>query len=102
MWKGSRLRSKTPQRSAPQDIIGRRRGRRREKWIKDRSWKLIDERKIAKLKRDQAMDADDREAGNQRYAELDRLVKKSCQMDKKEWFPLKGDEAQETADRNDT
>lgn len=48
------------------------------------------------------MDAADREAGNQRYAELDQLVKKSCQMDKKEWFPLKGDEAQETADRNDT
>lgn len=41
-----------------QNIIGRHRGRWKEEWIQDRSWKLIDKRKAAKLKRDQAKTMD--------------------------------------------
>ncbi|XP_058654944.1 uncharacterized protein LOC131553967 [Onychostoma macrolepis] len=89
-------------RECAQNIIGRRRGRQKEQWIQDRSWKLIDERKTAKLKRDQAKIMDEKEEGSRRYAGLDRLVKKSYQTNKKEWLERKGAEAQEAADRNDS
>ena len=84
-----------------QTTIGRRRGRRRERWIQDQSWKLIDERKIVKLKRDQARTIEEIQRESRKYAELDRLVKKSCRKDKKKWLEGKGAEAQEAADRND-
>ncbi|KAF4107841.1 hypothetical protein G5714_010600 [Onychostoma macrolepis] len=45
---------------------------------------------------------DEKEEGSRRYAGLDRLVKKSCRKDKKEWLEHKGAEAQEAADRNDS
>ncbi|KAI8781030.1 craniofacial development protein 2, partial [Biomphalaria glabrata] len=36
-----------------EEVIGRRRGSYKERWIQDRTWKLIDERKEAKRRRDQ-------------------------------------------------
>ncbi|KAL0150691.1 hypothetical protein M9458_053995 [Cirrhinus mrigala] len=51
---------------------------------------------------DQLKTVDEKEEGSQRYARLDRLVKKSCRKDKKEWLEHKSPEAQEAADRNDS
>lgn len=98
LWTG--LRDATTE--SIQNTIGRRQGKRSEQWIQARSWELIDKRKIAKLKRDQAKTKQAREEGCRRYTELDRLVKKSCRKDKKEWLERKGAEAKEAADRNDS
>uniref|UniRef100_A0A914URD9 Reverse transcriptase domain-containing protein n=1 Tax=Plectus sambesii TaxID=2011161 RepID=A0A914URD9_9BILA len=85
-----------------QEVIGRRRGKRKEEWIQDRSWTLIDQRRKAKQKRDQAKNPDDVETTALAYANLDRAVKRSCRRDKKDWLEKKCREAQEAADRKDT
>ena len=36
--------------------IGRKRGNRKEQWIKEETWNLIDSRKVAKIKRDQDLE----------------------------------------------
>ena len=36
-----------------EETIGRRRGTQKERWIQDRTWQLIDERKIAKSRQSQ-------------------------------------------------
>ncbi|KAI8771477.1 craniofacial development protein 2, partial [Biomphalaria glabrata] len=38
-----------------EEVIGRRRGSYKERWIQDRTWKLIDERKEVKRRRDQRL-----------------------------------------------
>ncbi|XP_016333487.1 uncharacterized protein LOC107681684 [Sinocyclocheilus anshuiensis] len=86
---------------AQQGIV-QRRGRRKEEWIKDRSWALIDLRKKAKKKRDQAQEVEDKETASRTYADLDRAMKQSCRRDKKDWLEKKCKEAQVAADRNDT
>nr|XP_013768708.1 PREDICTED: uncharacterized protein LOC102205648 [Pundamilia nyererei] len=92
---------------AAESKIGRRRGGFKERWISDRSWELIDQRRLAKSVRDQvAFDphasADQRERAMATYQDLARQVKRSCRRDKREWIEAKGIEAQEAADRNDT
>ena len=83
-------------------IIGRRRGKRKEQFIQDRTWQKIDERKHAKLQREQAKTLHELQEASRKYAELDRLVKKLCRRDKKEWLTQKGAEAQHAADRGDS
>ncbi|CAF1405574.1 unnamed protein product [Adineta ricciae] len=41
--------------------IGRRRGTQKERWIRDNTWQLIDERKMAKIQRDQAKTTDEQQ-----------------------------------------
>lgn len=87
---------------AAQEGVGRRRGKRREQWIRDTTWKLIDERKKAKTKRDTAKTMDEKDKTDAAYRQLDRHVKKSCRRDRRFWLETKGDEAEEAACRNDT
>ena len=64
-------------------VIGKRRGTRKEQWITQDTWKLIDERKEAKCKQDQSVQGNKEEL-NQQYASLDKKVKKSLSSRKKE------------------
>ncbi|XGW34042.1 hypothetical protein V3C99_018085, partial [Haemonchus contortus] len=85
-----------------EEVVGRRRGKRKEEWIKDSTWQKIDERKYAKLQREQAKTSRELEEAKRRYTELDRLVKKSCRDDKNDWLIRKGAEAQYAADHEDS
>ena len=82
--------------------IGRRRGSKRENWIQDKTWLLIDEQKKAKSMTDRARSAEVMKLYNERYKELNKAVKKSCLTDKNEWFKQKGEETQNAVCRNDT
>lgn len=82
--------------------IGRRRGTQRERWIQDRTWSLLDERRVKKRQRDQAKTEEERNEASQAYRELDRRVKRSCRADKKDWLDRKGTEAQLAADQGDS
>jgi len=72
--------------SCPCPVIGRRRGSNRERWISDRTWNLIDDRKEAKKKKDQAYTRAKAQAEAVNYRKLDKEVKKSCKQDKKDWI----------------
>uniref|UniRef100_A0A7I4Z3P4 Reverse transcriptase domain-containing protein n=1 Tax=Haemonchus contortus TaxID=6289 RepID=A0A7I4Z3P4_HAECO len=85
-----------------EEVVGRRRGKRKEEWIKDSTWQKIDERKYAKLQREQAKTSRELEEAKRRYTELDRLVKKSCRDDKNDCLIRKGAEAQYAADHGDS
>uniref|UniRef100_A0A7I5E8S3 Reverse transcriptase domain-containing protein n=1 Tax=Haemonchus contortus TaxID=6289 RepID=A0A7I5E8S3_HAECO len=85
-----------------EEVVGRRRGKRKEEWIKDSTWQKIDERKYAKLQREQVKTSRELEEAKRRYTELDRLVKKSCRDDKNDWLIRKGAEAQYAADHGDS
>ncbi|KAI8782811.1 craniofacial development protein 2, partial [Biomphalaria glabrata] len=54
-----------------EEVIGRRRGSYKERWIQDRTWKLIDERKEAKRRRDQKNETQDRSLAEKAYREAD-------------------------------
>ncbi|XP_017334791.3 craniofacial development protein 2-like [Ictalurus punctatus] len=82
--------------------IGRRRGTQRERWIQDRTWLLLDERRVKKRQHDQAKTEEERNEASQAYRELDRRVKRSCRADKKDWLDRKGTEAQVAADQGDS
>ena len=82
--------------------IGRRRGSQREKWIQEKTWDLIDERKEMKNRRQQARSTQEKEKTVAQYSAIDRKVKKSCRADKKQWLEKKGAEAEAAAGRNDT
>ncbi|KAE9547262.1 hypothetical protein FO519_009526 [Halicephalobus sp. NKZ332] len=82
--------------------LGRRRAPRKKRWIRDQTWDLIDKRKETKKLRDQASSPESRTSEDNNYRTLDRLVKKSCQEDKKAWIEEKCNEAQIAADRNDS
>jgi len=82
-------------------VIGRKRGTNRERWISDRTWNLINDRKEAKKRKDQAFTRARAQAEAVNYRKLDKEVKKSCKQDKKDWIECKCTEAQEAASRND-
>ena len=84
-----------------EETIGRRRGTQREKWIQDRTWKHIDDRKNIKKQMEEAKTPEQATTTALKYRELDRQVKKSCRADKKVWLEQKGAEAQEAATKND-
>ena len=83
-------------------MLGRRRGTNKERWISSRTWNLIDKRKEAKIKRDQARTRGRQQAESSVYRDLDKEVKKRCKLDKKDWIKKKCCEAQAAADENDT
>ena len=88
--------------SVAEEKIGKRRGTRKEMWIKERTWKLIDERKTIKSKQLQARTIETKATLKDQYKTADREVKRSCRKDKEEWFQQKAAEAQEAANLNDT
>ena len=80
--------------------IGRRRGTHKEQWIQDDTWTLIDERKQAKIMREQAKSESEKGECCIKYRELDKKVKSKWRYDKK----IVGNErkeAQDAADKND-
>ncbi|KAK0133280.1 hypothetical protein N1851_031194 [Merluccius polli] len=83
-------------------VLGRRRGTNKERWITDHTWKLIDERKVAKIKREQKRGLRSWRMEDEEYRRLDREVKKSCRNDKRRWLEEKAREAQEAAEKNNT
>ena len=87
--------------ASAETVIGRRRGSQKEQWIQDKSWRLIDERKRMKRRRDQTTTEETRLVADELYRNIDRQIKRSCRQDKREWIEKKGAEAQEAADRND-
>ena len=87
--------------ASAETVIGHRTGSNRERWISDRTWNLIDDRKEAKKKKDQAYTRVKAQAEAVNYRELDKEVKKSCKQDKEDWIESKCTEAREAANRND-
>ena len=81
-------------------VLGRRRGTNKERWITDKTWNLIDERKVAKIKREQKRRLRSWRMEDEEYRRLDREVKKSCRKDKRRWLEEKAREAQEAAEKN--
>ncbi|XP_072167451.1 uncharacterized protein [Diadema setosum] len=94
--------TKTCINEAAEKIIGKRRGTRRQQWISQDTWKLIDERKQVKSQRDQSKTEQERNQQAQIYSDLDVKVKKQCKRDKKAWLQRKAQEAQRAANRNDS
>ena len=84
-----------------EETIGRRRGTQKKHWIQDRTWQLIDERKVTKTQRKQAKSEEEKEKAASKYRRLDKAIKRSCRSGKKAWIERKGEEAQEAAKKND-
>ena len=55
-----------------EETIGRRRGIQREKWIQDRIWKHIDDRKNMKTQMEEAKTPEQATTTALKYRELDR------------------------------
>jgi len=89
------------QKASAETVIERKRDTNRECWISDRTWNLIDDRKEAKKRKNQAFTRPRAQAEAVNYSKLDKKVKKSCKQDKKDWIESKCTEAQEAASRND-
>ena len=87
---------------AADKVLGPRRGTKKESWIKEETWALIDARKDIKKRRDQTMVHQDRRILSEEYSRLHRSVKKSCKKDKKTWIEDKCKEAQDAINRGDT
>ncbi len=87
--------------SCAEEVVGRRRGTQRERWIQEDTWKLIDERKITKQMREQARTDEERQEEATRYQILDKRVKSHCRRDKRLWLEQRGQIAQEAARTND-
>ena len=85
--------------NAADSIIGRRRGTRKEQWISNESWTLIDERKKVKLKQDQTVSGNLTATFGRKYYDLHKAVKNSCKRDKKQWIESKCQEAEPAACR---
>jgi len=87
--------------ASAETVIGRRRGTNRERWISDRTWSLIDDRKETKKRKDQTYTRAKAQTEAVIYRKLDKDVKRSCKQDKKDWIEYTCTEAQEAASRND-
>ena len=84
-----------------EECMGRRRGSRKESWIKERTWKIVDKRKSAKYRMQQAKTLPEKEETKNEYSDLNRQVKRSCRADKNEWLEKKGEVAVEAGSKND-
>ena len=84
-----------------EECMGRRRGSRKESWIKERTWKIIDKRKSTKYRMQQAKTLSEKEETKNEYSDLNRQVKRSCRADKNEWLEKKGEVAVEAGSKND-
>ena len=88
--------------SSVDQVVGRRRGTRREQWIKKDMWDLIDKRKDIKIKRDTAKSEQSRGQLGVEHSELNKIVKKKCREDKKAWIEERCRKAEEAAQKNDS
>jgi len=84
-------------------VIGKRRGTKKERWITERTWKSIDERRTLKGKKEQiAGIGGDIAKITEEYREKDKEVKKNCKKDKQQWINQKANEAEEAAEVGNT
>ena len=89
------------QEAAKKSIVFHR-GSRREQWVSDRTWRLIDECKIIKQERDQAKSICNAITLEKKYSKLNKVVKNSCSKAKRAWMRNKCIEAEEASSRNNT
>ena len=87
---------------AAKKSIGFRRGSRREQWILEHTWRLIDKHKIVKEERDQGKLISNAITLGKKYNKLNKAAKNSCTKDKKAWVRNKCIEAEEAASSNHT
>jgi hypothetical protein len=94
---------KTTINGAARDVLGLKRGTRKEKWIREDTWRAIDERRELKGRREQAYNrGEDAENIREEYREKDKEVKKRCRGDKRAWTEARLEEAEEAAKRGDS
>ena len=87
-------------REAGEKVLGFRR-KKKEEWIKEETWKKIDERKQTKEKINNTRSERLKEKHRSFYSELNKQVKRMTRADKKDYIEKLADEAEEAADRND-
>lgn len=83
-------------------VLGRRMGTNKERWITEKTLKLIDERRVAKMHREQKRRLRCWRMKDGEYRCLDREVEKSCRKDQRKWLEEKAREAQEAAEKNNS
>nr|CAB3230289.1 craniofacial development protein 2-like [Phallusia mammillata] len=88
--------------TAADQTLGRRRGTRRESWIRPQTWALIDQRRKIKHQRESAKSSDEYWKIEKQYEQAHKVVKKSCRDDKKFWTETLCADAQKAMNRNDT
>ena len=87
-------------REAGEKVLGFRR-KKKEEWIKEETWKKIDERKQTKEKINNTRSERLKEKHRSFYSELNKQVKRMTGADKKDYIEKLADEAEEAAGRND-
>jgi len=83
-----------------ENTLGELRTRRKE-WISDDTWKKIEERREGKAEIERARTRATKDRARQRYAELEKTVKRSCRRDKRTWTDSLADEAEKAAANGD-
>ena len=87
-------------REAGEKVLGFRR-KKKEEWIKEETWKKIDERRQTKEKINNTRSERLKEKHRSFYSELNNQVKRMTRADKKDYIEKLADEAEEAAGRND-
>ena len=86
-------------REAGKKVLGFRR-KKKEEWIKEETWKKIDERRQTKEKINNTRSERLKEKHRSFYSELNKQVKRMTRADKKDYIEKLADEAEEAAGRN--
>ena len=87
---------------AAEKVVGYRRGTRKERWISDDMWKVIDERKRIKQRKSQEQLTKEQLADlEQEYRVKDKEVKRRCMKGKQQWYDSKAGEAKKAAIEGD-
>ena len=87
-------------REAGEKVLGFRR-KKKEEWIKEETWKKIDERRQTKEKINNTRSERLKEKHRSFYSELNKQVKRMTRADKKDYIEKLADETEEAAGRND-
>ena len=87
-------------REAGEKVLGFRR-KKKEEWIKEDTWKKIDERRQTKEKINNTRSERLKEKHRSFYSELNKQVKRMARADKKDYIEKLADEAEEAAGKND-
>ena len=82
------------------EIIGVKRGTKKEEWISDETWETIDRGKEQKLRMLGFKEVPNHE--KEQYRIIDKEVKRKCRRDRDLWFNEKAAMAEEAARKNDT
>ncbi len=88
---------KTGYNETAKEVIGSRQ-RHSKPWISVQSWKLIEERRQLKIKKESAQSERLKEKWGTEYANKDREVKRSTRQDKRNWADGVAKEAQDAAE----